>query len=80
MIVAAAIMKDGELWTLPRPARHGHIIRAYADVTGKAMGSAGQGFVTDHGVFCDRATAARHAYECDQIVEPERELFTEDLW
>lgn len=88
MIVAAAIIYDGELWTLPRPARHHDIIKAHHDVTGKG-GSGVQGFVTNLGTFMNRCTAATHAMECGQPtlgrvgrnpLKSGGRLYSEDLW
>jgi hypothetical protein len=38
-----------------------------------------QGFVTDSGEFVTREEAARIAFECGQIKEPKKKLFSEDL-
>lgn len=88
MIVAAAIIYDGVVWTLPRPARHHHIIQKHVEETGKS-GSGEQGFVDEHGVFYKRQAATLHALACGQelVVREDRpklrvglRLFTEDLW
>lgn len=88
MIVAAAIIYDGVVWTLPRPARHHHIIKAHFEVTQKT-GSGKQGFVDEEGIFHDRHEAMAMAIICEQPVRVhpesrplsrERQLFSEDLW
>lgn len=82
MIKQAAIRIDGEVWTLPKPARHNHIINAYFNVHGERIPADSiQGFITtENGVFLSRRAAAFHAYEDLQIVEPKEELYSEDLW
>lgn len=82
MIVAAAIVYDDVIWTLPRPARHHHIIWAHKEVTGEG-GSGQQGFVDEAGHFWDRKHARRIAIDCGQ--NPKQSggaslLFSEDLW
>lgn len=87
MIVAAAIIYDGVVWMLPRPARHHHIIKAHFDVTGN-KGSGEQGFVDEFGQFYRRVEAGRHAHRCHQqfLERPDGcvfslgRLFSEDLW
>jgi hypothetical protein len=87
MIVAAAIVYDGVIWTLPRPARHHHIIKAHFDVTGRA-GSGLQGFVDDEGDFWSREAAGKMvAYDKQKTrIQPDGSWFvggpllSEDLW
>lgn len=76
MIVWAAIRKDGKIFTA---CRHGRIIQKY----GYSMPfgfflQAEQGFLTDSGEFVDRQTAAKIAFECGQIKQPQKILFSED--
>lgn len=91
MIVAAACRFRGEIWTLPRPARHHHILHVMHEVLGwngetrKVEPLADeeridQGFVDDAGVFIDREMSAIAAFMCGQIAEKKSELFSEDLW
>lgn len=95
MIKQAAIMRDGEIWTLPRPARHHHIVWAMNDVDrgnkpplakdkDPLLHARGiQGFITDEGDFLDRVTAAIHAKRFAQLkqelIAPPN-LYSEDLW
>ena len=92
-IVAAAIKKDGVIWTLPRPARHHNIIFAMNDV-GKSKARENktsflieahgkQGFIDGEGNFLNREDAAKRAILCGQLTKPliaPPNLFSEDLW
>lgn len=85
MVKAAAILVDGEVWTLPRPVRHCHLIEVWSNShwqNGKPgrIGEHIQGFVDDKGNFIDRQTAAEIAFACGQIDKPKKTLFSEDLW
>jgi len=83
-IERAAVILDGEVWQLPRPARHHHILWAIDQVTGRGIEGipANQGFVTSTGRFVGREDAARIAVLAGQVIEPQygRELYSEDLW
>lgn len=87
-IVAAAIVYDAVVWTLPPPARHHHIIRAHHHVTGNAgsgdgPGTSSQGFVTSAGRFVTREEALVIAREASQLLRaksPHSGLFSEDVW
>lgn len=85
-ISTAAIEVDGEVWTLPRPARHHVLIRAwcmshYKDGKDARIPDGYEpGFVTDYGRFVDTEEAARIAFKAGQIDEEKRILFSEDLW
>jgi len=72
-VAAAAILVDGVVWTLPRPAYHAHVLRAYSDVLQKPVGEHEQGFVTDRGRFVDR-------FEAAILVGRTGALYSEDLW
>jgi hypothetical protein len=50
-IVAAAIKVNGEVWTLPPPARHGHLVHAWCEAHGSA----------------NIITEGHHAYDRDQV-------------
>ena len=74
-MAAAAVRVDGVVWTLPRPATHAHVLRAYADVNGRTFGGGEeQGFVTSTGRFVDRKEAALLAGRLGGS------LLSEDLW
>lgn len=87
-IKQAAIMRDGQIWTLPRPARHHNIIWAMNDVDGKKEGQiipahGIQGFIDEQGKFLERPVAAIRAQQCGQLIKPliaPPNLFSEDLW
>lgn len=79
MIVAAAISRNGTIWTLPAPARHCHLLWVMHKVlcwnpvrNGYDRWSAEderrmvQGFVDESGAFLDRVQAMDHAVACGQ--------------
>ena len=79
MIVLAAIRKDNIVYVGKVGERHNHIL---CDKT-RSFGFlkfGEQGFVTDLGEFLNREDAAQHAYDCKQLVEKKKRLFSEDLW
>lgn len=78
-IAAAAILRDGRLWT---GKRHHLIMRQMADELGPGIAPINdpQGFVTDDGRFVDREEAARIAFEAGQIDRHVRTLFSEDIF
>lgn len=91
MIKAAACRFRGEIWTLPRPARHHHILHVMHEVLGwnsetrkvEALADEErieQGFLDDHGTFYNRRQAAIEAFWRGDIPERKAELFSEDLW
>lgn len=76
-IASAAVCKAGKIYT---GRRHSDAIHACIKDGGEApVTSAEQGFITDAGVFVDRAEAARIAYAAGQIKEPKDRLFSEDI-
>lgn len=91
-IKQAAIVRDGIIWTLPRPARHHNIIWAMNDVDGNIHTSrvqqivparGAQGFVDEGGQFLSRVDAAIRAEQCGQTKKPltaPPALYSEDLW
>lgn len=97
MIVAAAIKISGVVCSLPRPARHHDVLRGllhgFVSRTDRGYLEETQGFLTDQGIFLNRAEAMKHVIECGQGT-PRRdelistgysayngdELFSEDLW
>jgi len=84
MIVAAALCKNGLIFTIPPPARHDTIIRSMIEARANPT-DAEQGFLTQDGRFLRRAPALRHAIECGQLPEDVKlcgglHLTSEDLW
>lgn len=95
MIVGVAIRSESVMIQLPRPNRHHHcfaycknILKVHATENGIGLRADDQGFVTDRGVYLDRAQAMRHVRRCGQklVVQPDgsinksKYLFSEDIW
>lgn len=82
-IVAAAIQWEGLTYSLPRPARHAHVLWCAADSVGKKyLSYVCQGFLTSDGRFVNRIQARHIAYMAGQNPKTtgnEQELFSEDL-
>jgi hypothetical protein len=80
-IVAAALRKGELVFSLPRPARHGHIGKQMAEQGIDAI-TPDQGFLTSEGRYVDRLTAVTIAIEAGQIDAPKwpPDLYSEDLW
>lgn len=94
-IETAALIVDGEVWTLPRPARH-HVLlyawgmahwRAGNGITGsggpaQVPDDAEEGFVTSTGRFVTREEALTIALAAGQVGEVRKAdvLTSEDLW
>jgi hypothetical protein len=83
-IVAAAILADGVIYSLPPPARHGTVMYHY-DI-GLVENSI-QGFIDTNGVFLSREDALVVANAANQIIEKTgysdlalSQLFSEDVW
>lgn len=79
-IETAAIRVDGEVWTLPRPARHDTPIKAWQWAHQREIGEHEHGFVTSLGRFVDRTEGAKIAYAAGQISRDNGFLVSEDLW
>lgn len=86
MIVAAAVKRDGQVYSLPRPARHHDVLRSLG--RGNRPGDV-QGFVDEVGAFLTRLQAYQVACDRRQLLRPElhprvaapgRLLFSEDVW
>jgi hypothetical protein len=78
---AAIVDVDGNIHTLPKPARHHHILRKmYADGVESLI--TGQGFVLEDGTFVGRKEAADIALREGQTeyVKSYPSLTSEDLW
>lgn len=80
MIIAAAVIIDGEVRALPAPARHHDILLKYP-TAGHAHGE--MGFIDDQLGFVDRMRAREIALhvskQIDRANHP-RDLTTQDLW
>ena len=80
-IVAAAIRRAGCVCSLPRPARHCHVIEHMVTGLGFAPPiNRAFGFVTSTGRFVDRFKAAKIAFKAGQTKCRREELFSEDVW
>lgn len=82
MIIAAAMMIDGDVKALPAPARHGDIIARWP-LPEHRHGT--QGFIDSKEGFVNRSRACLIAFSEGQIempkaTSPQDELFSEDLW
>lgn len=82
MIVAAAMMINGEVKSLPAPARHGDIIRRWP-MPHYIHGL--QGFIDSDYGFVTRVEACKIARKEGQLEGrtktcPDNVLFSEDLW
>jgi hypothetical protein len=83
MIVGVAIKhrETGEVFSLPKPARHHTAIHALVDVGKFAHAKGEQGFVTETGQFMNRKQALLHVVACEQEGQLHgSELLSEDLW
>lgn len=85
-IVAAAIKRDGHVFSHPAPARHSHLLwdmRGIMEIKGITNPlPVIQGFLASNGEFVDRISAGRIAIAAGQIekLTTPPELFSEDLW
>jgi hypothetical protein len=82
-ITHVAIMINGIVYSLPKPNRHHHVIRALADLGLKTPIRGLQGFLDNNKKFLTRREAFEVAIASKQIEKPEHgleELFSEDLW
>lgn len=82
--MAAIIGYDGEVCSLPRPARHHNIIKYMAEVLNHPTPITGeQGFILTDGSFVNRETAKMHAVFNEQLIEGHSRLdilFSECIW
>lgn len=91
-IVAAAIKQGKMVCSVPRPGRHGDVIREMASAGIPIPINGTQGFLTSDGLFVDRRHARKIAVFAEQLIKPcvgpdgvpfqreHDELFSEDLW
>ncbi len=88
MITHVAIRFQGNVYSLPAPNRHHHVIRLIVEQTGvKYVDSRDddQGFLIDGGEYVRRKPALRVARECGQLKpggmgEKLGKLYSEDVW
>jgi hypothetical protein len=89
MITHVAIRFNGQIYSLPAPNRHHHVIRHICETTGATHVAAygeDQGFLDSNGHYYTRRFAlnvAREAGQLDKVrskTSPEHLLFSEDLW
>lgn len=85
-------MLEGKIWTLPRPARHYHIIWAMnnvldgmtPDIRSVVPARGVQGFITESGQFVGREIAFEIARRYDLFIHEKPLgspcLYSEDLW
>lgn len=84
MIVASAVKDEaGLVHSLPKPARHHHILHKMYDLgLSVSHSNTVQGFLDDQGNFLNRSEAALHAHKCKQLkmkIAPPY-IYSEDLW
>jgi hypothetical protein len=83
-ITAAAIQYDGVTISLPKPARHGQVLRCAEQFLPKgAIHYVCQGFLTSKGRFVNRVQAMQIAWVAGQIPNGttcQRDLYSEDIW
>lgn len=74
----AAVWFDGNVYSLPPPARHPDIVRHFGGFGGPSR----MGFVTGDNLFVDRQEAMKVAISAGQLLAPSDKplLYTEDLW
>lgn len=84
-IERVAIMYEGDLYHLPKPARHHDVIREIARLNAVGIqGADVQGFLDNGGVFVNRTEALAIALSANQVLDVNNIranlLFSEDLW
>lgn len=85
MITSAAVLlttKDGRHFEIPchRHADAFYIASQFLAQDELDKTKIRQGFIDHNGNFLDRIEARKHAFMCGQVVEPNGQLFSEDLW
>lgn len=81
-IIAAAILHDGKVYSLPAPARHFHVMQDMLKQGVKPPFNGEQGFKLADGTFIRRKPALHHALAIRQLdrAPPSGVLTSEDLW
>ena len=82
-VEAAAIQKDGVVYSVCRPGRHDAVIRIMVAQDVSPRGGV-QGFLLSDGTFVNRWKAARVAFRAQQFLvppeQPPEALLSEDVW
>ena len=80
MITAVAIRVNNNIYSLPKPNRHGALFKYVKE--NLAIVDYEHGFMTSEGNFVGREEAAKMALECGQIKTLRHPgiLYSEDLW
>lgn len=84
IIGVAIIGYDGNVYSLPKPNRHHHVIHMMVKQYNHPIPINGeQGFITNEGKFVNRIEAKVIAVNNNQLTSRagnEEELFSEDVW
>lgn len=82
IIMAAILLANKTVISLPKPNRHHNIIKVIIDNFGKeALKKHIQGFIDSNGTFLTRSEAYEVAFTSGQIAESNiKTLISEDLW
>lgn len=83
VLQAALLFENGMVLTLPRPARHSHLIETASAFSLPVVPPEGQGFLMEDGTFANRRDAALAALYHGQVREEDLlgdELYSENLW
>lgn len=92
MIAGSAVRtKDGRVWSLLRPARHGDVFDWIEREIGATwldyIADRDEGFITETGQFLDRREGLKHVLVVGQTLLPDEEgnlptvgLASEDVW
>lgn len=82
-IVAAALRYEGQVYSLPPPARHHSVCQMMSDLGLGPETMRDQGFITDSGRYVSRSDALIIATAANQLLRktfPTDLLFSEDVW
>lgn len=81
---AALLTENGDIFSLPRPARHHDVIQHMVQrgFTEQQIALSEQGFTTDTLPFVRRPPAKRIAFKAGQLLKETHptQLFSEDVW
>lgn len=83
LITHVAVYFEGRIYSLPKPSRHGEVVRSIGGMYGPSV----QGFLTSQGHFINRRQAMLLARRNGQLNRDMSEnsyqgedLYSEDLW